>query len=103
VVEVPGAEPFEIERGVPVAGPENGLDHVISQCEGSLEILDRELDPSQLAIVPDPHRREAEPVQPALGLRYSAEHAEGHPCSVRNAGGEARRRRLVSSSEAEVA
>ena len=71
--EIAGAEPFEIEGHVPVAGSPDRLDDLFTRMPSArCEVLERDLDPGQVPVVAHPHGGEAEPPQSRLGGRPPA-------------------------------
>ena len=88
---------------------EPGGQHRLPQCgahrlaHGADEVVRRELDAGDLAVVPHADVGEAQPAQRRLGLLDLAELVRRHRLAVRDARGQARRGRLVGVGQAERA
>src|SRR4051812_9392392 len=60
VVEVAGPEALEVERDVPVAGGADRGDHVGPALDGAGQVVERHLDPGEVAVVAHPELAEPE-------------------------------------------
>src|SRR3954451_11172338 len=88
-VEPAGAERLAVDHGVGVAGRADGLGDLGLPRERPPEVVRRDLDPAEDAVVAHAQDREAERPHGALGAVDQRERRRVHRGAVRDAGGEA--------------
>src|SRR5487761_563233 len=101
VVEVPRTQPLQVQWHITVAGRPHRPYHLLASAQGRLQVVHGQLDPGQVAVVPDPQRAEAQGLEALLRPGHGAQRADLDGRPVGDTRGEAGGCRLVPGTQAQ--